>query len=71
MLGNLCKKYRLTIGATLREIEGSPYITALSHFESGRSSNIAHFAKYLQHALHNNKQQQFFQIITEGVNDGK
>lgn len=38
-------------GKTLKEVEGGENIKALSAFEMGRSSNIAHFQKYVDLAI--------------------
>lgn len=48
MIGKYCREYRKNKGVTLREVEGSDFIKSLSAFESGRSSNISHFFKYLE-----------------------
>ena len=50
MIENYCRIYRLRQKATLREIEGNDNVKALSAFEMGRSSNIAHFLKYVEYS---------------------
>lgn len=53
MYGEYCRKYRMEKGATLKDIEGSDDIKALSAFEMGRSTNISHLLKYVMYANKN------------------
>lgn len=48
-IGKYCRKFRITeLELTLKEVEGSENIKALSSFEHGRSSNINHLLKYVK-----------------------
>lgn len=48
-IGKYCRYYRMHIlEMTLKEIEGSEDIKALSSFEHGRSTNIKHLLKYVK-----------------------
>lgn len=49
-LGQFCREYRLSIGTTLKDIEGSDDIKSLSAFEHGRSTNFNHYLKYWWYA---------------------
>lgn len=48
MLQNYCKRYREQKGVLLRELTRGQQIKTLSAFESGRSTNIGHFEKYVR-----------------------
>lgn len=69
MYGQQCRNYRLAVGATLAQIEGNKAITLLQHFESGRSSNVKHFAKYHNHAIKHHTLKLFWDIVGEAFNN--
>ena len=73
MIGEYCRKYRKTKGYTLRDVEGSESVKSLSAFESGRSSNISHFFKYLELANNNGELHSFIvgaiQAIKQELNN--
>lgn len=48
-IGKYCRKFRITeLEMTLKQVEGSENIKALSSFEHGRSSNMIHLIKYVR-----------------------
>lgn len=59
MIGNYCRAYRISKNKTLKDVEQGDNIKALSAFEMGRSSNIAHFMKYLKLAIQLNETEKF------------
>lgn len=65
MLGEYCRNYRVSKGATLKDIEGSDKVKTLSAFEMGRSSNIAHLLKYVAYS----KQQGDFEKFIVGLSE--
>lgn len=49
-VGQYCRYFRKHIlHKTLKEIEGSEDVKTLSSFEHGRSSNLNHMFKYINH----------------------
>ena len=48
MIGEYCRKYRLSKGTTLIELTKGGQIKTLSAFEMGRSSNIKHLIPYVE-----------------------
>lgn len=47
-IGKYCRKFRITeLEMTLKQVEGSENVRALSSFEHGRSSNLNHLVKYV------------------------
>ena len=48
-IGKYCRKFRIVeLEMTLKEVEGSENVKALSSFEHGRSSNMKHLLKYVR-----------------------
>lgn len=48
-IGKYCRYYRMNVlKMTLKEVEGSFNVKALSSFEHGRSTNINHLLKYVK-----------------------
>lgn len=74
-IGKYCRNFRMTeLELTLREVEGSENIKALSSFEHGRSTNIKHLLKYVRCCKDHKQQIQFLKgliNIIEGENNGK
>ena len=71
MLGEYCRNYRKDKGATLREVEGNESIKALSAFEMGRSSNIAHFFKYVALSIKHGEFHSFINGAIDAMNKGE
>ena len=75
-IGKYCRKFRITeLEMTLKEVEGSENVKALSSFEHGRSSNMVHFVKYLRCCKDKEQRISFLQglinVLEEGENNGK
>ena len=68
MVGNYCREYRLSKGATLKELGGIEQVQNLSAFECGRSSNIAHLITYVQFAAMFCEEQEFLIGLAETIN---
>lgn len=72
-IGNYCRKFRINeLELTLREVEGSENVKALSSFEHGRSSNIKHVLKYVRRCKDSEQQLQFLKgliNVMEGENN--
>ena len=74
-IGKYCRNFRITeLELTLREVEGSENIKALSSFEHGRSTNIKHIIKYVKRCKDIEQQLRFLKgliNIIEGENNGR
>ena len=68
LIGEYCRKYRTDKGVTLKELGGDEQVKNLSAFEFGRSSNIAHFIKYVELATLMDEEQEFMVGFLETVN---
>lgn len=72
-IGKYCRKFRINeLELTLREVEGSENVKALSSFEHGRSSNIKHILKYVRCCKDSEQQLQFLKgliNVMEGENN--
>lgn len=71
MIENYCRIYRLRQKATLREVEGNDNVKALSAFEMGRSSNIAHFLKYVEFSKQQGDLDNFIRGLVEHLGESK
>ena len=74
-IGKYCRKFRITeLEMTLKQVEGSENIKALSSFEHGRSSNMNHLIKYVRCCKDKEQRILFLQgliNVLEGENNGK
>lgn len=75
-IGKYCRKFRITeLELTLKEVEGSENIKALSSFEHGRSTNIKHLIKYVRCCKDKEQRILFLQglidVLDEGENNGR
>lgn len=73
-IGKYCRYYRMhELEMTLKEIEGSENIKALSSFEHGRSTNIKHLLKYIKACKNYEQKLQFIEglvnILEGGTNE--
>lgn len=71
MVGDYCRRYRLSKGVTLKELGGEDQVKNLSAFECGRSSNISHFIKYVQLSILFDEEQEFLTGFSEEINPVK
>lgn len=71
MIENYCRIYRLQQKATLREVEGNDNVKALSAFEMGRSSNIAHFLKYVEYSKQHGDFDNFIAGLVKHLGESK
>ena len=65
-IGKYCRYYRMNVlKKTLKEVEGSFNVKALSAFEHGRSTNINHLLKYVKSCKNYEQKIEFLQGIVK------
>lgn len=67
MIGEYCRKYRLSKGATLIELTKGGQIKTLSAFEMGRSSNIKHLIPYIELSISLDDKENFMNGLTNAI----
>lgn len=67
-IGKYCRYYRMhVLEMTLKEIEGSENIKALSSFEHGRSTNLEHLLKYVKQCKTHEQKIKFLQGLIKTI----
>ena len=70
-IGKYCRKFRIVeLEMTLKEVEGSENVKALSSFEHGRSSNMNHLFKYVRKCKDKEQRFLFLQGLIDVLEEG-